>query len=181
MSDTPDLQRVILVLADSSLAEAHEIQRCAQVLLVGGDGVSATRLRAIVMELTRGGSFAISERRNFYDWGERGDDIQEIVLTCGEDSDLTVEQFVKVLSDLRSDGLDDAMLGDTPPPADADAAWDLFADVLERSARASRLRCRRIEEGASGWTIEAIGRTGYRYCGSISHDGRVVDVERSPF
>jgi len=181
VSDTPDLQRAILVIADSSLAEAHEIQRAAQVLLVGGDGVSASQLRSTVMGLTNGGSFAISERRNFYDWGERGDDVQELVLTCGEDSDITPEQFVKVISDLRVDGLDDAMLGDTPPPADTDAAWDLFADVLERSCRASRLRCQSIEESASGWTVEALGRSGYRYLGSVSHDGRVVDVTRSAF
>lgn len=181
MSDTPDLQRAILVMAESSLAEPHEIQRAAQVLLVAADGVDAAQFRAAVIGLAANGPYSVTERRHSYDWGERGDDVQEIVLTCGDESDVTVEQFVKVVADLRIAASEDAMLGDTPPPADDDAAWDLFAGVLERTCKASRLRCRSIEESAPGWHVEAGGRSGYGYRGFVAHDGRIVIAERAPF
>lgn len=179
--DLPDVVRVTCVLAHSPLAEPHEIIAAGQVILVRDDGLDLATVRRTVLGLAGEGAFTIAERRSFYFWGERGDDVAELGCTLADDHPLTVERFVKTIRDLVPDSHEDRMLGDVAPPTDVGAAWEQFAEFVERGARASRLRATSTEELADGWAIEAVGRSGYGYAGWLSADGRVAEVRRIPF
>ncbi|MFZ4583748.1 MAG: hypothetical protein ACOYNI_00785 [Acidimicrobiia bacterium] len=179
--DIPDLTRVICVVAASPLAEAHEIIAAGQVLFVGDDDIQFETLREQVLKLATEGAYAFAERRNHDFWGERGNDSAEIFCTLADDHPLTVPRFVDGLRGLVPDSFNDQMLGEMAPPTDEGAAWEQFAEFVERATRATRLRATTVDEVADGWAIRALGRSGYGYSGWISADGRAAQVERNPF
>jgi len=179
--DIPDVTRVICVVASSPLAEVHEVIGAGEVLFVQGDGMALDTVRAAVLQLVADGAYAFAERRSHDFWGERGNDSAEIFCTVADDHPLTIERFVKSLRALVPDAFDDQMFGEMPPPVDEQTAWEQFAEFVERSTRASRLRATRVEELADGWAIDAVGRSGYGYSGWLAADGRAAEVTRNPF